>query len=75
MTVPGGSGRVTAFDDHVGLGTLAGDDGAELPFHCTEIADGSRTVAVGTRVRFRVRAGRLGRWEAAEVDPERPSPP
>ena len=36
-------------------------------FHCTQLADGSRTVAVGTRVDFRLLAGRGGRWEAADI--------
>jgi len=31
------------------------------------IADGSRTIAVGTAVEFEVTAGHLGRWEASEV--------
>jgi hypothetical protein len=36
-------------------------------FHCTQIADGSRTIAVGTPVGFRLLAGRDGRWEAADI--------
>jgi hypothetical protein len=40
------------------------------PFHCTAIADGSRTIEVGTFVTFDVVAGRLGRWEASAVTPE-----
>lgn len=62
-------GVVTAFDEAAGLGTVTADDGAQHPFHCTAIADGSRTIAVGTPVRFEVVAGRQGRWEAAEVRP------
>ena len=42
-------------------------DGATYPFHSTVIADGSRTIAVGTAVEFEVTAGHLGRWEASEV--------
>ena len=61
------TGSVTTFDEHRGLGEIAADDGTVLPFHCTEIADGTRTIAVGTLVRFDVVAGRLGRWEAGGV--------
>jgi len=63
------TGVVTDFDDHRGDGVVTADDGTPLPFHCTQIADGSRTIATGTAVWFAVRPGRLGRWEAAEVRP------
>jgi cold shock CspA family protein len=63
------TGVVAAFDDHRGDGSVAVDDGSTLPFHCTQIADGSRTIAAGTAVRFVVRPGRLGRWEAAGIRP------
>ena len=43
-------------------------DGTAYPFHCTEIADGTRTIAVGTRVEFELLA-RLGRWEAGSIRP------
>jgi cold shock CspA family protein len=61
-------GRVSEFDPEAGLGRVA-SDGTEYPFHCTEIADGSRVIAVGTEVAFGVVAGHLGRWEAAGVRP------
>ena len=61
------AGAVADFDEHRGLGAVRSDDGRELPFHCTSIADGSRTVAVGARVTFSVVAGHLGRWEAADL--------
>ena len=61
-------GRVTDFDEHVGLGHVAADDGTEHLFHCVEIADGSRTIAVGTRVAFDYWP-RLGRIEAAGLTP------
>lgn len=67
------SGVVTTFDDPRGLGTVRGDDGAELPFHCTALSDGTRTIEVGTAVRFRVVPGHLGRWEASDVEPRRGS--
>ncbi|HET6664693.1 MAG TPA: cold shock domain-containing protein [Acidimicrobiales bacterium] len=63
------TGTVTAFDDPRGLGEVTADDGTVLPFHCTAIADGSRTIAVGTAVRFDVRAGLPGRWEATALEP------
>ncbi|HKA84006.1 MAG TPA: cold shock domain-containing protein [Acidimicrobiales bacterium] len=63
-----GSGVVKEFDERRGLGTIAGDDGNVLPFHCTAIADGSRTVDEGRRVRFDVAPGLSGRWEAAGIE-------
>ena len=36
-------GRVRAFDEHRGSGELEDDGGGVYPFHCTRIADGSRT--------------------------------
>ena len=62
------TGTVVAFDEAVGLGTVAADDGSEHPFHCTQIADGTRRIAVGTRVTFAVWP-RLGRYEAAALRP------
>ena len=69
--VPMGPGRgtVEAFDDPRGLGVVRSDDGVEHPFHCTAIADGTRTIAVGTPVTYRVAPGRLGRWEASDLRP------
>jgi len=66
------TGVVTEFDDPVGIGTVTAEDGAEHPFHCTAIADGSRSIEVGTAVVFEVVPGRLGRWEATDL---RPAPP
>jgi cold shock CspA family protein len=66
-------GVVAEFDDDRGTGTVAADDGTDYFFHCTAIADGTRTIATGARVRFRVVAGHLGQWEAAEVE-ARPLP-
>jgi cold shock CspA family protein len=68
-------GTVTESDDDKGFGTVRADDVAaadkgsavEYFFHCTAIADGSRTIAVGTPVEFDVVAGHLGRYEAADV--------
>jgi cold shock CspA family protein len=59
-------GTVVAFDEARGLGEVE-SDGARYPFHCTAIADGTRTIAVGTEVTFDLRPGSLGRWEATEI--------
>jgi len=64
------TGRVAAFDEHRGLGEITGDDGTAYPFHCTAIADGTRTISEGAVVDFEVRPGRLGRWEAAAITPQ-----
>jgi cold shock CspA family protein len=60
-------GKVTAFDEERGLGTVLGDDGSELPFHCTSIAGGSRRIPAGARVAFSTAAGHLGKIEAVGV--------
>jgi cold shock CspA family protein len=60
-------GRVTEFDEERGLGTVTADDGTAYSFHCTRIADGTRTIAVGTDVTFEVVPGLAGRWEAAQL--------
>jgi hypothetical protein len=67
-------GQVVAFDEWVGLGEIDSDAGGpdrsnteRFGFHCTQLADGSRTVAVGTPVDFRLLAGRGGHWEAADI--------
>jgi len=61
-------GVVTAFDDHKGYGTVTTDDGRDVFFHCTRIADGTRAIDVGQRVAFTVVPGHGGRWEAAEME-------
>jgi cold shock CspA family protein len=60
-------GTVTEFDHQRGYGTVVTGDGREHVFHLTAIADGSRTIEVGTPVAFEVVAGHLGRWEAADL--------
>jgi len=62
-------GEVTSFDDQRGYGEVRDNDGQCYFFHCTAIADGTRTIAVGTAVGFEVVPGRLGRWEATELRP------
>lgn len=64
-------GSVVAFDEHAGYGVVSTGDGRELFFHCTAIADGSRTIEPGTRVSFRVVPGHNGRWEATELVADR----
>lgn len=60
-------GTVLEFDEPRGLGVIEGDDGERYPFHCTRIADGTRTVPEGARVEFAVMAGPGGRWEADAI--------
>lgn len=62
--MPPALGEVVAFDEAMGWGWVRPVGAGELPFHCTAIADGTRTIAVGTPVAFRVVAGDHGRWEA-----------
>jgi len=69
MSIARGHGRVAEFDPVRGIGVIEGDDGARLAFHCTQITDGSRDIAVGTDVRYDVVPGSLGEWEAGTVEP------
>jgi CspA family cold shock protein len=62
------SGTVSSFDEASGLGEITESDGTVRPFHCVEIADGTRSIAAGTRVDFELLA-KLGRWEAARIRP------
>ena len=63
------TGEVSSFDDDRGLGTITGADGTEITFHCTAIADGTRTIQVGSAVSYLTRPRHLGRWEAADLRP------
>ncbi len=63
------TGSVLSFDDPRGLGVVRSAIGDDYPFHCTAIVDGTRTIAEGASVSFRVAAGRLGRWEATDIRP------
>ena len=60
---------VTSFDDPRGIGVVTTDDGRVLPFHCTAIADGSRTIAEGASVVVEVGPGLPGQWEASTLRP------
>ena len=64
------SGRVASFDDFVGRGEIEARGGMHFPFHCTAIADGTRTIAPDTAVKFRLVPGPLGALEAVAVRPE-----
>ena len=65
------NGVVAEFDEHKGYGMVRSDQGVEYFFHCTQIADGSRTIATGAAVSFEVAPGRPGRWEAQRLTPRR----
>jgi cold shock CspA family protein len=68
-------GTVSGYDEAVGLGTVLEERAGEAEpgepggyaFHCTQIADGSRSIEVGTAVAFRIVPGRSGRWEAGAL--------
>ena len=60
-------GTVTDFDDHRGLGRITATDGTQYAFHCTQIADGSRTIDAGQPVRFAL-LPKLGRYEATAIE-------
>ena len=63
-------GEVVGFDDAVGTGTVRNDaDGAEIFFHCTQIADGTRTIAVGAKVLYDVVPGHRGLMQAVRITP------
>ena len=59
---------MTEFDEHVGLGHVVDESGATMLFHCVEIADGTRTIRVGTDVEFEL-LRKFGRDEAAGLRP------
>jgi cold shock CspA family protein len=61
-------GVVTAFEEDRGLGTIADAAGASFEFHCTAIADGTRSIEVGTEVTFVLRPGHRGRLEARDLE-------
>jgi cold shock CspA family protein len=64
-------GRIVEFDEHRGIGWIepqGATEEAPVMFHCIEIADGSRSIAQGAEVIYRVRL-KLGRREAFAVTP------
>ncbi len=66
-------GAVSSFDDERGVGVIVDEQGRSVPFHCTAISDGSRSINVGTPVVFEVAAGHGGTLEARGVTPWRPT--
>jgi hypothetical protein len=59
-------GSVQSFDAASGLGMVESGD-ETWPFHCTALADGSRTVSAQNVVDFVLRAAHHGCWEAADI--------
>jgi cold shock CspA family protein len=59
-------GTVSAFDDRRGVGEIEAE-GERYFFHCTQLADRSRSIPVGTEVEFEVTPGLPGRWEATVI--------
>lgn len=55
---------VRSFDDAAGLGVAEVAGVGEVPFHCTAIADGTRTIPVGATVVCHLAAAHHGRVEA-----------
>lgn len=68
MTAAEITGVVEAFDAAVGLGVIRASTGEAVPFHCIEIADGTRVIEVGASVTAD-RIAKLGRYEAASIRP------
>ena len=63
------SGVVSAFDDHAGAGIVTdGATGEQWYVHCTRLANGDRSIAVGTAVTYRTELGPTGQ-EAVSVAP------
>lgn len=61
------SGTVTSFDIQIGLGVIRLQDERELPFHCTNLADGSREVSEQQKVNFELFFHPRGRFEAKNI--------
>jgi cold shock CspA family protein len=63
-STPTRRGEVVEFDAARGLGMVADTDTGEIhPFHCIEIADGTRSIEAGALVEFQL-SHKLGRPEA-----------
>lgn len=60
------TGSVVSFDAAVGLGEIESSAGERHQFHCIEIADGTRDIALGAEVSFDVLL-KFGRVEAANI--------
>jgi cold shock CspA family protein len=63
-------GVVDEFDEPAGYGWVVADGGrGRWFFHCTAIADGTRSIEVGATVAFAIEPGHLGRFEATDLRP------
>jgi len=60
-------GTVSEFDEGRGRGLVTASDGATFEFHATRLADGTRRIAVGTKVNFEFVPAPHGRWEASRI--------
>jgi cold shock CspA family protein len=60
-------GVVVSFDAKLGIGVIASREAGSVRFHCTEIADGSRSIERGSRVVFLLRPSPVRGWEAVSV--------
>jgi cold shock CspA family protein len=61
-------GTIEAFDAARGVGVFRSVDDSELSFHCVDIADGTRTIAVGAKARAQRSVGRRGHDEVTEIE-------
>ena len=60
------SGVVAAFDDHAGAGVITdAATGEQWYVHCTRLANGDRSIAVGTVVTYRTEPGPTGQEAVA----------
>ena len=60
-------GVVETFDERRGDGIIHSDRGEQIYFHCVSIADGTRRIDSGARVRAQRRVGHVGRDEVVDV--------
>ena len=60
---------VVEFDDHAGRGEVEAGGGLRFPFHCTAIADGTRTIGPTHRCGSASCSVRSARYEATAIAP------
>jgi cold shock CspA family protein len=60
-------GRVVEFDERRGLGVVESAAGRQYTFHCTAIADGTRTIPAQATVEFCLVPGPVGCFEAGAI--------